>query len=59
MPIVVKAVTEDEFNAWVREQGGTVPGEPGPAEPAEPAASDSAADPVADTPGVLPAVAGK
>lgn len=45
MPIAVEALPEEEFEAWVREQGGTIPGE-APAEEAAPAedGSEDAAD---------------
>jgi cytochrome c oxidase subunit 2 len=44
MPITVEALPMEEFNAWVRAQGGTVPGE---AELAEAASVDAAAEPAA------------
>ncbi len=37
MPIAVEALPMEQFEAWVREQGGTIPGEAKPAAPAEPA----------------------
>ncbi|BDI60659.1 hypothetical protein MACH05_12190 [Qipengyuania nanhaisediminis] len=44
MPIAVEALPMDQFEAWVRSQGGTLPRERAAAEAAEAAAAASAAD---------------
>ncbi|WP_394731225.1 cytochrome c oxidase subunit II [Altererythrobacter sp. GH1-8] len=46
MPIVVEALPRDQWEAWVREQGGTVPGDE-LAEAAPPAETDAAETPAA------------
>ncbi|MEM6476952.1 MAG: cytochrome c oxidase subunit II [Pseudomonadota bacterium] len=47
MPIAVEALPPDEFEAWVKEQGGTMPGEEEPAA-AEPAEGDAGEEAPAD-----------
>lgn len=43
MPIAVEALPRDEWEAWVREQGGTIPGEEAVEAPAEDAAAPAPA----------------
>lgn len=48
MPIVIEALPRDKFNAWVLSQGGTIDGQPKPAEtPAAAPAAAPAASPAA------------
>ncbi|QUL39223.1 cytochrome c oxidase subunit II [Erythrobacter sp. JK5] len=47
MPIAVEALPPEEFAAWVRAQGGTMPGEEAAAPAEEAPADDAAAEPAA------------
>jgi len=53
MPIMIKVVTQPEFDAWVASKGGAVPGAPTPA--AAPAAEPAAAPAPTKTSAVRPA----